>query len=64
MKTCIAVSAICCLREKQYDGAIREYNALVASNPVDKAGAEFEPGAGIFRRGTERQGAGQRAGRA
>ena len=27
--------------QKQYDGAIREYNALVASNPVDKAGAEF-----------------------
>jgi cellulose synthase operon protein C len=26
---------------KNYDGAIREYNALVASNPVDKAGAEF-----------------------
>ena len=25
--------------QKQYDGAIREYNALVASNPVDKAGA-------------------------
>ena len=28
--------------QKQYDGAIREYNALVASNPVDKAGAEFK----------------------
>jgi Flp pilus assembly protein TadD len=27
--------------EKQYDGAIREFNALVASAPVDKAGAEF-----------------------
>ncbi|MGA8730611.1 MAG: hypothetical protein WB608_17790, partial [Terracidiphilus sp.] len=27
--------------QKQYDGAIREYDALVASNPVDKAGAEF-----------------------
>jgi cellulose synthase operon protein C len=27
--------------QKQYDGAIREYKALVASNPVDKAGAEF-----------------------
>ena len=27
--------------EKHYDGAIREYNALVASNPVDKAGAQF-----------------------
>jgi tetratricopeptide (TPR) repeat protein len=26
---------------KQYDGAIREYDAVVASNPVDKAGAEF-----------------------
>lgn len=30
------------LAQKQYDGAIREYNALVASNPVDKAGAEFD----------------------
>jgi tetratricopeptide (TPR) repeat protein len=27
--------------QKQYDGAVREYRALVASNPVDKAGAEF-----------------------
>ena len=27
--------------EKQYDGAIREYEVLVASNPVDKAGAQF-----------------------
>ncbi len=27
--------------QKQYDGAIREYNALVASHPVDKAGSEF-----------------------
>jgi tetratricopeptide (TPR) repeat protein len=28
--------------QKDYDGAIREFNSLVASNPVDKAGAEFE----------------------
>lgn len=27
--------------QKQYEGAIREYHALVASNPVDKAGAQF-----------------------
>ncbi len=27
--------------QRQYDGAIREYNALVVSNPVDKVGAEF-----------------------
>ena len=27
--------------QKQYDGAIREYEAVVASDPVDKAGAEF-----------------------
>jgi tetratricopeptide (TPR) repeat protein len=27
--------------EKQYDGAIREYVAVVASHPIDKAGAEF-----------------------
>jgi cellulose synthase operon protein C len=27
--------------QNNYDGAIREYSALVASNPVDKAGAQF-----------------------
>jgi tetratricopeptide (TPR) repeat protein len=27
--------------QKQYDGAIREYMAVVASNPLDRAGAEF-----------------------
>jgi len=27
--------------QKQYDGAIREYSAVVASAPLDKAGAEF-----------------------
>jgi tetratricopeptide (TPR) repeat protein len=27
--------------QKQYDGAIREYYALVVSNPSDKAGAEL-----------------------
>jgi hypothetical protein len=27
--------------QKQYDGAIREYTAVVASNPLDKAGPEF-----------------------
>jgi tetratricopeptide (TPR) repeat protein len=26
---------------KQYDGAIREYSARIASNPVDQAGAQF-----------------------
>ena len=26
---------------KKYDGAVREYGAVVASNPIDKAGAEF-----------------------
>jgi tetratricopeptide (TPR) repeat protein len=27
--------------EKKFDPAIREYNAVIASNPVDKAGAEY-----------------------
>jgi cellulose synthase operon protein C len=27
--------------QKQYEGAIREYTAVVASNPLDKAGAQF-----------------------
>jgi Flp pilus assembly protein TadD/Tfp pilus assembly protein PilF len=30
------------LAQKQYDGAIREYTVRVASNPVDKAGAQYE----------------------
>ncbi len=37
--------------QKQYDGAIREYNALVASNPVDKAGAEFNLAQAYFAAG-------------
>ncbi len=28
--------------QKNYDGAIREFSALVTSNPMDKAGAQFE----------------------
>ena len=28
--------------QKQYEGAIREYKVLAASNPVDKAGAQFD----------------------
>lgn len=28
--------------QKEYAGAIREYNALLASHPMDKAGAEFD----------------------
>jgi len=37
--------------QKQYDGAIREYNALVASNPVDKAGAQFNLAQAYFAAG-------------
>ena len=39
------------LAGKQYDRAIREYNALVASNPVDKAGAEFKLAQAYFAAG-------------
>ena len=28
--------------QKQFKGAVREYNAVIASHPVDKAGAEFK----------------------
>jgi tetratricopeptide (TPR) repeat protein len=28
--------------QKQFEGAIREYHAVVASHPMDKAGAEFK----------------------
>jgi len=37
--------------QKQYDGAIRECNAVIASNPVDKAGAEFNLAQAYFAAG-------------
>ena len=37
--------------QKQYDGAIREYSARVASNPADKAGAEFNLAQAYFAAG-------------
>jgi tetratricopeptide (TPR) repeat protein len=37
--------------QKQYDGAIREYKVLVASRPVDLAGAEFELAQAYFAAG-------------
>jgi tetratricopeptide (TPR) repeat protein len=37
--------------QKQFDGAIREYNAVVSSNPVDKAGAEFNLAQAYFAAG-------------
>jgi cellulose synthase operon protein C len=39
------------LAQKQYDGAIREYSAVTASNPVDKAGAEFNLAQAYFAAG-------------
>jgi cellulose synthase operon protein C len=38
-------------KQKQYDGAIREYNAFAASNPVDKAGAQFSLAQAYFAAG-------------
>jgi cellulose synthase operon protein C len=37
--------------QKKYDGAIREYNAVIASNPVDKAGAEYNLAQAYFAAG-------------
>ncbi len=37
--------------QKEYYGAIREYNAALASNPVDKAGAEFNLARAYFAAG-------------
>ncbi len=37
--------------QKQFDGAIRECNAALASNPVDKAGAEFNVAQAYFAAG-------------
>ena len=42
-------------QEKQYDGAIREYNAFAASNPVDKAGAQFSLAQAYFAAGKKDQ---------
>jgi cellulose synthase operon protein C len=36
---------------KNYGGAIREYHAVVASNPVDKAGAQFNLAQAYFAAG-------------
>src|SRR5215472_12393408 len=41
--------------EGHYDGAIREYNALAASNPVDKAGAQFSLAQAYFAAGKKDQ---------
>jgi Flp pilus assembly protein TadD, contains TPR repeats len=37
--------------QKKYDAAIREYNAVIASNPVDKAGAEYNLALAYFAAG-------------
>jgi len=42
-------------KDKQYDGAIREYNAFAASNPVDKAGAQFSLAQAYFAAGQKDQ---------
>jgi tetratricopeptide (TPR) repeat protein len=42
-------------KEKEYDGAIREYNAVAASNPVDKAGAQFSLAQAYFAAGKKDQ---------
>jgi len=39
------------LAQKQFDRAIREYNAVIASNPGDKAGAEFNLAQAYFAAG-------------
>lgn len=39
------------LADKQYDGAVREYNAEVASAPLDKAGAEYRLAQAYFAAG-------------
>jgi cellulose synthase operon protein C len=42
-------------QDKHYDRAIREYNALAASNPVDKAGAQFSLAQAYFAAGQKDQ---------
>ncbi len=41
--------------KKQYDGAIREYKVVIACNPVDKAGAEFNLAQAYFAAGQNNQ---------
>ena len=48
--------------QKQYEGAIREYSALVGVEPRGQGGRAVRPGAGVFCRGTEGQGRRQCAG--
>jgi cellulose synthase operon protein C len=42
-------------KKTQYDSAIREYNALAASNPVDQAGAQFSLAQAYFAAGKRDQ---------
>jgi cellulose synthase operon protein C len=39
------------LAQRQYDDAIREYNAVIASDPLDKAGAEYNLAEAYFAAG-------------
>ncbi len=43
------------LAEKQYDGAVREYHAVVASAPLDKAGAEYNLAQAYFAAGKRKE---------
>ncbi len=48
--------------QKQYDGAIREYNAVVAFKPGRQGRRRIQSRAGLSWRGQKRQGSGKRAG--
>ena len=43
------------MRKSNMTAAIREYNAVIASNPVDKAGAEFNLAQAYFAAGQNGQ---------
>ena len=43
------------LAGKQYDGAVREYHAVVASAPLDKAGAEYNLAQAYFAAGKRKE---------
>ena len=51
MKNFTTILAICGLRKRIIPGAIREYNAVIAMHPLDKASAQFNLARAYFAAG-------------
>ena len=50
-KSCIGTSATCGSPQNNFPGAIREYNAVLALHPLDKASAQFNLARAYFAAG-------------